>query len=367
VSCCSSPCKQFLETTKKNAAELHVRAAGLRATRALETLAAQDQPPAEAADDADARRQRAEDSDRAMNALLEASAVFRRSRARARTEVRSRPGRSRSTDYQLAEIYLEMPAGDHLLEIQVGNLSRLRRGCSTSCASGCLLATARLLVQVPDLAGVLPSPIRPSSLATASCSCTPRVSGLLNDSLHVRTSVWLDEPARLDLAAHDRNGDVHWLDSLTVSTPGRHDVGFRTSVNPFPAGQYVLSLTVRTPAAHATVRRSFDVAWSLASWKKSRRALDFEAETSSRGEYRIYGNLPLGEGAISAARQRHDPTPERRAAAGASSRPRRVRRRIFPSPCAARSPSRQSVHPLRHAERDQSGIARPPGGWEPKA
>ncbi len=310
------PLQQFLETTKKNAAELHVQALAYEASRALEVLRAQHRPAPDAEDDADARRERAQDSDQAVSALLESfGGLSPHARVEARTRVEA-PDRDNlaATDYQLTEIYLEMPPGDHLLEVQVENLSRLKKGLFDKLRQRHLLATARLLVQVPDLEA-RPALADPTFLAGhgALQQYAARVYGLLNDSLHVRTTVWVDEPARLDLAAYDRTGEIHWRDSLTVAAPGRHDVGFRTSVNPLPAGQYVLTLAVRTQASQATVRRSFDVAWSLASWKKSRRALDFEAETIlTEDEYRVYGNLPLGEKEryLDDFWQRHDPTPD---------------------------------------------------------
>ncbi|HZL85134.1 MAG TPA: GWxTD domain-containing protein [Candidatus Krumholzibacteria bacterium] len=310
------PLQQFLETTKKNAAELHVLALAYEASRALEVLAAQHQRPDSAADDADARRERAEESDQAMSALLESFGdISPHTRVEARPRLAA-PDRAdlAVTDYQLAEIYLEMPPGDHLLEVQVENLSRLKKGLFDKLRQRHLFATARLLVQLPDLAAqpALADPVFLAGHGTPQ-QYAARVYGLLNDSLHVRTSIWVDGAARLDAAAHDRSGEVHWRDSLFVSTPGRHDLAFHTSVNPLPAGQYVLTLTVQTPTAQATVRRSFDVAWSLASWKKSRRALDFEAETIlTEEEHRVYGNLPLGEKEryLDAFWQRHDPTPE---------------------------------------------------------
>lgn len=307
------PLREFLEQTGENSAELHLLALAYEAGGALAALQAESPVPAA---DAEARREEAERSDQAVRDLLE---DFGRLTPQARAEAISRleaPARQqlRATDYQLAEIYLDLSPGEHVLEVQVENLSRLKRGLLDKLRKRHLAGTARLLLQVPDL-GARPALADPIFLAGHGKlqHYATRVYGLLNDSLHVRSVLWTDAPARLDIVAHDRDGAVHWRDSLQVQQAGRQDLSFGTSVQTLPAGEYVLTLSAQTAAAQVTARRSFDVAWSLSSWRKSRRDLEFEAETIlTEEEFRTYDNLPLGEKEryLDDFWQRHDPTPD---------------------------------------------------------
>jgi len=307
------PLREFLEQTGENSAELHLLALAYEAGGALAALQSKSPAPAS---DPEAPRQEAERSDRAVHELLE---DFGGITPQARAEAISRleaPAlqQLRATDYQLAEIYLDLAPGEHVLEVQVENLSRLKKGLLDKLRKRHLTGTARLLLQVPDF-GARPALSDPVFLAGHGKlqHYAARVYGLLNDSLHVRSVLWTDAPARIDIVAHDRDGAVHWRDSLLVQQAGRQELHFGASIQTLPAGQYVLTLTAQTAAAQVTTRRSFDVAWSLSSWRKSRRDLEFEAETIlTEEEFRAYDSLPLGEKEryLDAFWQRHDPTPD---------------------------------------------------------
>ncbi len=154
-----------------------------------------------------------------------------------------------------------------------------------------------MLLRVPDLAAT-PSIADPIFRAGHNVrqDYASRVYGLLNDSLHVHTTVYGQGETRLDLTARDRAGEVHWTDSLLVDVEGSADVEFNASVNTLPAGQYILTLSATASEVVVTSRRSFDVAWSLSSWRKSRRDLNLEAEIVLSGrEFDTFGDLPLGE------------------------------------------------------------------------
>jgi GWxTD domain-containing protein len=87
----------------------------------------------------------------------------------------------------------------------------------------------------------------------------------------------------------------------------------RTSVNNLPAGQYVMRLVASGPQGTVSTSRSFDVAWSLVTWKKSRRDLDLEAEiVLTEEQYAEYRQLPLGEKEryMQDYWRAHDPTPD---------------------------------------------------------
>ena len=313
------PLREMLEQTGENSAELHLLALAYEAGGALAALQEKSPSPAAGTDpetEAEARREAAERSDRAVHQLLEdfgGIAPQARAEAVSRLEAPARE-KLRVTDYQLAEIYLELTPGEHVIEVQVENRSRLKRGLLDKLRQRHLTGTARLLLQVPDL-GARPALSDPVFLAGHGRlqHYAARVYGLLNDSLHVQSVLWTDAATRIEIVAHDRDGAVHWRDSLVVEGADRQELSFRAGIQTFPAGQYVLTLEAQTAAAQATARRSFDVAWSLSSWKKSQRDLEFEAETIlTEEEYRVYESLPLGEKEryLDAFWQRHDPTPD---------------------------------------------------------
>src|SRR5262249_12471955 len=153
-----------------------------------------------------------------------------------------------------------------------------------------MAAIARVLVRVPDFR------LSPS-LADLAFQCghgtradyASRLYGLLNDSLHVRTTLFGHGPYRVHLLAADRDGEIHWRDSLQVDVDGARDLAWSKSVNEMPAGQYVLQVTAAGRDGGAVTARSYDVAWSLVTWTKPRRDVDLEAELAlSEEEYERY-------------------------------------------------------------------------------
>jgi GWxTD domain-containing protein len=73
-------------------------------------------------------------------------------------------------------------------------------------------------------------------------------------------------------------------------------VAFTTTVNAMPAGQYVLTLWAETSQTTARSQRSFDVAWSLSSWRKTYRDRDLEADiVLSETDHDTYRSLSAGE------------------------------------------------------------------------
>jgi GWxTD domain-containing protein len=297
-----------------NVAEIRVQARAYDAERALEALARLE--AMELGDTEDSKEKEAQRADRRVQEVLEDFGGVKASAAaevKASLEVEERT-KLRDTDYKLVELSFELAPGDYVFEVFVENLSRLKRGLLDRLRHKHTNATARMLVRVPDLhaAVALADPVFKVGHNTQQ-DYAARVYGLLNDSLHVHSTLYGSGTARVDMTVHDRAGEVHLRDSLEVAFSGRHAVAFHASVNTLPAGQYVLALMAVTPEGAIGAQRSFDVAWSLSSWKKSRRDLDLEAEiVLTDKEYELYKSLPLGEkeSYLDAFWQRNDPSPD---------------------------------------------------------
>jgi GWxTD domain-containing protein len=312
------PVRALLQQTQANQATVSLHLAAFDAPEALRALTrmdsaaaaggeagsvgAEDKPDTESpesADSGDDSRNRIEQADRGVQGLL---GDFEGVRAAAVAQVRgtvqaAARAELRDTDYQLLEISLELPPGDYVLEAVAKNLSRTKRGLLDRLRHRSMSSVGRVLLRVPDLA-------REPALADLTFQCghgshadyASRLYGLLNDSLHVRTGLYATGRYQVHAEARDRNGAVHWADSLDADVPGRRDLEFHTSVNTLPAGQYALHVTARGPQGSVSTTRSFDVAWSLVSWKKSQRDLDLEAQiVLTDAQYDSYRSLPLGE------------------------------------------------------------------------
>jgi GWxTD domain-containing protein len=307
------PARSILDQTEADRADLRVRVLvydGEEAVRRLREAAAR------AADDEASRRESAARADQQVHdvlASLRSLDPTLESETRTSISVESRADVS-ETDYRLAELALEVQPGDHVVEVVVENRSRFKPGMLDRVRKRHLEATSRMLVRVPDLQAA-PSLADPVFRVghNARQDYASRVYGLLNDSLHVSTTLYGEGEMRLDLVAHDRAGEAHWRDSLVVDVAGNLGLEFNTSVNTFPAGQYVLTLTATTSDVVLTSHRSFDVAWSLSSWRKSRRDLDLEAEIVLSGrEFETYSSVPLGEKErfVDGFWANQDPTPD---------------------------------------------------------
>lgn len=111
----------------------------------------------------------------------------------------------------------------------------------------------------------------------------------------------------------DRDGKAHWQDSLQTMVTGQRLIAFDASVNTFPAGQYIFTLWAESPDEAIRRQRSFDVAWSLASWKKTYRDNDLEAAiVLVEHDYETYRSLSPGEkeNFMDNFWADHDPTPD---------------------------------------------------------
>jgi GWxTD domain-containing protein len=293
------PVRDFLEQTKNNRAELRLRAQVFDASAAMQRLATAGKPADKKKAGDDSARAALARSDEAMDAMLgDFSGLHPVASTENRSHIESADRKAlQPTDFRLIELGLEVPPGDYVLEVMAQNLSRRKRGLLDRLRRRPMEASTKVLVRVPDLR-------QPPGLADAAFlfghgkrePYATRLYGLMNDSLHVRTTLFAHGEYVLRVAAADRSGDVGWRDSLTVNVDGARDVGFDATVNSLPAGQYVLRISAAGPEGRVENSRSFDVAWSLVTWKSSRRDLDLEAELAlDEKRYDEYRNLPVGE------------------------------------------------------------------------
>jgi GWxTD domain-containing protein len=311
------PVRRLLEQTDANQADLDLQVRVYDAEKALAALAQMEK------EDVDLRvsepapaRQAAAESDQDVQSLLadfEGVTTAASGESRVAVEAADRQ-KLRETDYRLGELSLEVAPGDWVFEIAVENLSKSKKGLLDRLRKRHMNATARMLVRIPDLHAetALADPVFQVGHGSHQEYAT-RVYGLLNDSLHVRGAVFGNGPTRIDLAARDRDGAVRWRDSLQVDVSGSREIGFHTSVNALPAGQYLLQLSATTPQGTVAAQRSFDVAWSLRSWSKSQRDLELEAQiVLTEGEFKQYAALPVGEKEryLDDFWRKFDPTPE---------------------------------------------------------
>jgi GWxTD domain-containing protein len=295
------PVRAFLDLTKANKADLRLRVRAYEAEAALARLqaaaaAAPVKPKATAAESSRAASARGDDA--AQDVLSDLGDMPTAGQAESRAEVEAADRQQLlETDYRIFELALELPPADYVVEVTAENLSRRKRGLLDKLRRRPMAASAKLLVRVPDLRRA-PALADPAFLVGhgARSPYATRLYGLLNDSLHVRTTIYGRGSHLLQITATDRGGDVGWRDSLRLEVDGAREVTLGTSVNTLPAGQHVLQLAVTGPQGTARIARSFDVAWSLVTWKRSRRDLNLEAELAlDEKRYGAYRNLPVGE------------------------------------------------------------------------
>lgn len=218
------------------------------------------------------------------------------------------------TDFRIHDLTFEAPPGDYVVEVLVENLSRTKRGILDRLRKRPLSSVARQLLRVPDL-GLEPA-LADLEFRFGHGHHSPyaaRLYGLLNDSLHVHSTLFGHGRHVVHGVARDRSGEIHWRDSVVVEAGGRAVVDMHTSVNTLPAGQYMLEWNALGPQGSAVTARSFDVAWSLVTWVEARRDLDLEAGIAlPEEEFDSYRSLPVGEKEKFLADfwRRYDPTPD---------------------------------------------------------
>jgi len=309
------PARALLDQSRKDKIELRFVLHAFDAATGLEALSRAPQVGSDVGPGPDSLRARSAASDAAVDAWLGA---FEGVEPIARAETRGTLDANRvlllDTDFRLYDLAIEVPAGDHVLEVTIENLSRRKRGLLDRMRRRNETAVARFLTRIPALA-------RPPALAdprfrighTIHSDYASRLYGLLNDSLHVHSTLFADGAWDLRARISGRDGEVHWQDSLRVAADKRFEVDFHTSVQALPAGQYVFNLSGAGAGGTVSASRSFDVAWSLATFTRARHDLDVEAElVLSEAEYERYQSQPLGEKEryMEDFWRRHDPTPE---------------------------------------------------------
>lgn len=308
------PLRPFLEQTKADKADLRLRVRAFEAQIAMARLAAYaDSMVVGDADSLRARTERSEsDADRVLT-QLDLDTPETEVENQTRIQVPSRE-KLAPNDFRVLELAVELAPGDHVIEILAENLSRKKRGLLDRLLNRPLSSVVRILARVPDLTQEPALGDALFEFGHGERSPYPvRLYGLLNDSLHVRTAFFAHGSYEAEWEATSRDGETVWRDSMQVDVAGQTALRISTSVNTFPAGQYVLHFAVRGDDGMLSTSRSFDVAWALVTWKKSRRDLDLEAELAlSEERFDVYRNLPLGE------KERYledywkelDPTPE---------------------------------------------------------
>jgi len=306
------PARALLDQSRNDRVELRLAAQAYEAATGLEALS---RAPVSVPLSPDSLRAGAASTDAAIEGWLRAfEGVTPVARAETRSVLDADRARLLDTDFRLYDLVLEVPPGDHVVEIQVENLSRRKRGLLDRLRRRPQASVARFLARIPDLT-------RTPAVADARFRIghgvhfdyASRLYGLLNDSLHVHSTVFASGNWNLRARIVDREGEVHWQDSLQTMIDGRRDLGFHASVNSLPAGQYVFHLTGVGDDGVVSTARSFDVAWSLATFTRARHDLDVEAEiVLSETEFDRYEGQPLGEKErfLEQFWQRHDPTPE---------------------------------------------------------
>lgn len=293
------PLRAFLVQTKADRADVRLQARAFDAKSALDLIAAEDAAAARAANlPEDSLRAAYVRTDIALERLLtDFEGVRPVSEAELQNRVEAKRDELHDTDYQTFELALEVPPGDHVLEVVMQNLSRKKRGLLDRLRNRPLAAGLRILVRVPNLAQppMLADPVFEIGHGSRA-PYAARLYGLLNDSLHVRTRLFGHGNYQVRLAAVDRGGETAWQDSQQVVAAGERELTFESSVNALPAGQYLIQITAQGDSGLATTARSFDVAWSLVTWKTARRALDVEAELAlDEASFAAYRDLPVGE------------------------------------------------------------------------
>jgi GWxTD domain-containing protein len=245
------------------------------------------------------QRQQAQENDQSVQDLLETfDEDDRITSAEIQDKLRSANVEGmKGTDFSLFELSVELAPGNYVFDVTMENLSKIKTGLVDRMRNRPTMARARMLVRIPDLGATVAIADPVFRLGHVRHNDYPaRVYGLLNDSLHVAATVFASGPTTVRALVADRDGKIHWQDSLTVQVTGQRNIGFDTSVNTFPAGQYVLTLWAQSSSAAMRAQRSFDVAWSLESWNKSYRDNDLEAAiVLTEGDYDTFRSLSTGE------------------------------------------------------------------------
>jgi GWxTD domain-containing protein len=306
------PVRDFLAQTRAERADLRLRLRVFAAERAFAALAEEGREAAPS--DRASQRAGAEGADVALERMMhDFESVERQAEAERGARIEGRIGDLLDTDFRLFDLSVELAPGDYVFEVLGENLSRRKPGLLDRLRNRPLAAVARQLVRVPDLTR-LPALADPTfHIGAARSDYAARLYGLLNDSLHVRSTLFGTGTFAVHVTATDRAGEVHWRDSLRVDVADRRELEWSTSVNTFPAGQYVLQWMAAGAGGGATVTRSFDVAWALATWTRPRRDHDTEAELVLHdNEFETYRALPLGERERFLERfwMAHDPSPD---------------------------------------------------------
>ena len=306
------PLLAFLEQTKADRADLRLRARAYEAQAALARLTVVDpQTPAPP----ESLRARYTRHDAATEeALDQFEGVALVAEAESRTRLEATRSELRESDFRLLELVLDLPPGDHVVEVRGENLSREKRGLLDRLRNRPLAATARMLARVPDLTREPSMADLVFEMGHGTRSPYPaRLYGLLNDSLHVRTRLFGHGSYALEWLAANRDGEVAWRDSARFESDGERELTLSTSVNTFAAGQYVLRLVATGPGGSVATSRSFDVSWALVTWERARRDLDLEAELAlTEEQFTDYHSLPVGEKETYMERfwRALDPTPD---------------------------------------------------------
>lgn len=306
------PMRAILNQTRAERADLRLRLRVYPADAAFAALGRRNRRATLASEDS-ARTESARADIAAEAALADFDEVPHIAEAESPGRIEGRIDELLETDYRLFDLSVEVPAGDFVCEVRAENLSRRKQGLLDRVRKRPMASVARQLVRVPDL-GVVPALADPTfHIGPKRSGYATRLYGLLADSLHLRATLFGEGDFAVRLTCSDRSGEVHWRDSTQVSVHGHRDLEWGTSVNTFPAGQYVLQWDVNGADGATRASRSFDVAWMLATWTRPRRDLDAEAELMLQdNELEIYRALPIGERERFLERYwtAHDPTPD---------------------------------------------------------
>ena len=283
------PLKALLEPQGEPRAEVRVIAVAYAANAALASGPA-------AVDTSLSEPRRADATAREFVDRFEGAEAAARTELRESIEVASVEA-LRDTDARVLEVAVELRPGDYVIDVTLENLSRLKRGLLDRLRKIPTQSRARMLVRIPDLELPLALGDMTFRMGHGERRDYPaRLYGLLNDSLTVAATLYGSGPCDVAAQIHDRDGRLRWSDSLHVVLQEAQQITIDTDVNTLPAGQYVLTLHATQPERSSVQRRSFDVAWSLASWNQSRRDLTLEADVVlTDDEYATFSELSVGE------------------------------------------------------------------------
>jgi GWxTD domain-containing protein len=292
------PARALLDQSRKNRVELRFVAQAYPAAPGLDALS-RTPPIAKPALPADSLRANAVGTDAAISWRAFEGVTPSRGRAFRVDADRDRLlNRLRLYDLALRRRITSSRSVENLRKR--GLLDRLRHRPSSRWR---FLAPFRSQPDSGDCGSALDRPPHPLHYAS-------RLYGLLNDSLRAQHRV---QHGNWNLWARVVGRDSALAGFIASGDRWRRDLGFHTSVNTLPAGQYVFQLAGEGDGGMLSTSRSFDVAWSLASFTRARHDLDVEAEiVLSEAEFERYQGQPLGEKErlLEIFWQRNDPTPE---------------------------------------------------------